>query len=146
VYQADLGQWEIKQIQPDFSEWISSQKATLSHFITFHNWDINVPEKCKNFTLLNCIEIAALCPPQRMCEMGLNLETMIQKYGLQFQEMPVFPFDVCGWVELGFVWEIHAVNMPDAIFCSVFKNTKQQMYPVYLAHYNKKNQIENSNT
>lgn len=121
----------VRQLQPSLAAWYAAKKATLLNLATMDSWRINIPVECPRMTLIDCIELARYAPAARFKAMGLDLHVLQSQYGMELKQMAMFPYDMSGWLLLGFTWEMHAGVMDASVFCMVFKMSMAHGWNVY---------------
>eukprot|EP00961_Rhodomonas_salina_P137269 1846730-Rhodomonas_salina.1 len=77
---AGLAVPDLQKLQPRLSEWVNSKKASLHNIAQLSGWALNIPSESPDITLIDCIQLAGLCDPQRMLEFGLTLDRLQSVY------------------------------------------------------------------
>jgi hypothetical protein len=131
---AGVSSERLQQMQPSLAVWYTAKKATLRNLVEMQDWRLDVPGDLPDFALLDAVEMArAGASATRMREVGLTLEVLCSRYGLQLQQMMLFPYRLQDWVEMGFVWERHAADMQSALFYMIFNMNMKDGYAQYRA-------------
>eukprot|EP00961_Rhodomonas_salina_P174708 2356614-Rhodomonas_salina.2 len=124
---AGLSVNRIRQIQPKLCEWFINKRATYNDIAELSEWGICIPEECPLFTLEDCFRLADRCTAERMVSVGLNLNCLMQMYGMKLTMMSMMHFSLLDWVVMGFSYAEHVERLNDKTILETFNLTRDQI-------------------
>jgi len=100
--------------------WVNEKKASFANIASTLGWPLDIPSQCKQFCLMDCICLGAVCRPSRMLEVGLTFHNLLSLYKMEYQQMVMFGYSMQDWVALGLDFQSHCMEMDHNTFFNIF--------------------------